>query len=383
MALFPQESRKTKYAGKIAAIGQGGSGKTFLTNQLANHLAGKQLYSWDEEANMAGTIGVTPYTLDFPGNKRLVVNDNPGQDSLDLVRQAMASQGDVYQGLLIVTDSLGWNFRNIGVYQAITMRGHAKVEDLPVSVVVSKRDLCELLSQPTMMTELAEQVVAAVDTIRDGVWLEYNDRVFRGRRKTQVKMDNPELIPLTAVEQVATNALDNWLFKRPIPGFTPMNVRLLVRSLLLGYCEFMLQIEPDIATKHPSFNAINTELKNRLNYHRPTAFETGTGWEKLGRGMNEPPVVRRTMTVANVKTMLGRFVLASEVKIKQFVDEVQALELEKNWHLVSHTFTDSVSNEGRERVKHTLEQLMVAMEGQLATKVETPTSVADLGLEEF
>ena len=112
------DDRKTDFLGKIAALGQGGSGKTFLINTIANYLAEKQVYNWDEESNMAGTIAVTPYMLDFPDKRRIIINDNPGQDSLEFIRNIIASQGDVYQGLVVVVDAVGWNFRNVGLYQA-------------------------------------------------------------------------------------------------------------------------------------------------------------------------------------------------------------------------------------------------------------------------
>ena len=142
---YSSDPRRNKFVGKLAAIGQGGSGKTYLISHLANMVAERDVYNWEEEQQMSGTIAVTPYTLDFnEWGKRLVINDNPGQDSLDMVRRILASQGDVYQGLMIVVDSLGWNFRRIGLFQAISLSEFTKFEVLnymPVIIIVTKRDL--------------------------------------------------------------------------------------------------------------------------------------------------------------------------------------------------------------------------------------------------
>ena len=44
---------KTLFLGRIAFLGQGGSGKTRAIQQIANELAGKELYPWSEEKNIA------------------------------------------------------------------------------------------------------------------------------------------------------------------------------------------------------------------------------------------------------------------------------------------------------------------------------------------
>ena len=232
------DDRKSEFLGKIAALGQGGSGKTFLINTMANYLAEKELYNWSEEANMAGTIAVAPYSMKFH-DRRVIVNDNPGQDSLEFLRNLIASQGEVYQGFIIVVDSVGWNFRNVGRMQAESMVSTLKNKDLPLIVIISKRDLRDYLIQSNKISVIATVMANAVKNIETGYDLVYNSRMYKKRLDYSVKLEDASLIPFTVIEQALTNALDKYLEDEPIKGFTKMNVRLFIRSFLLGYCESM------------------------------------------------------------------------------------------------------------------------------------------------
>ena len=166
------DERKSDFLGKIAALGQGGSGKTFMINTIANYLAEKQLYNWDEESNMAGTIAVTPYIMDFPDKRRIIVNDNPGQDSLEFIRNLIASQGDVYQGMILVLDSCGWNFRNIGMFQAKSMVEQSKRTNIPIIVIISKRDLRDYLVQSNKISILATVMANAIQNLNSPIQAE-------------------------------------------------------------------------------------------------------------------------------------------------------------------------------------------------------------------
>lgn len=383
---------RSTFVGKIAALGQGGSGKTYMTNQLANHLAKQEVFSWREEEQMAGTIGVTPYSIDFPDGRRVIINDNPGQNSLELVRQAIASQGNVYQGLLLVADGVGWNFRDIGIYHAEPILKNMGPE-APVAVIITKKDLRDYIISTGKLEEMAEVLARAVHSVHDGMVVPYRDRAFRRDGSFKLRLPDTNFVPLTAMEQVLVNALDEWLRMMLIPGFTPMNVRLMVRSLLLGFCEFMLSVAPDIASLYPQFNAIDPDLVNRLNYHRPTAFETGTGWLKLAgqdRDSNplkhEPPIICSFFDEQAIRIVLREFVMTDDRRVSEYIQEVK----NKGWNVVTHAYTDSVSLNGRDKVATTVQNLMDAMTVEdsapklkQSAKVENELSLQALGLDDF
>ena len=72
------------FIGKIGAIGTQASGKTRALMAVANFTSRKSIYSWDEDDNIAGTNTVQPYTVEFSNiARRVVLDDNPGQNSLE------------------------------------------------------------------------------------------------------------------------------------------------------------------------------------------------------------------------------------------------------------------------------------------------------------
>lgn len=386
--MYHSDPQKNKFIGKIAAIGQGGSGKTYMINSLANYIAKKDIYIWDEESAMPGTIGVTPYTLDFNDvRKRIVINDNPGQDSLDMVRRILASQGDVYQGLCIVCDSIGWNFRKIGVFQAISISEFTKFERLsymPVILVISKRDLHQKLLNPQILDKISDIFEKAANSIEQGREMYFRNRAFNRNGTFTIDLVNHDLIPFTIMEQVLTNALDLWMASDPIIGFTKMNIRLFVRSFLLGYCEAMKSVI-NIA-EYPVFSSLSDpRLVNKLNYHRPTAYETATGWNKLGGDISEPPILRSVFNKTTIKTILKNFVLANESEISTFIDEVKSIGLQHRWKVVDYTFTDSVTRNGKENLISTFKTIMDDIEQQTTNTAKTfiHSRDTDLGLDEF
>ena len=360
------DDRKTEFLGKIAAFGLGGSGKSLLINSIANYLAEKQVYNWDEESNMAGTIAVTPYMLDFPDKRRIIINDNPGQDSLEFIRNIVASQGDVYQGIVVVVDAVGWNFRNVGLYQAKSLVDQTKKTNLPLILVISKRDLRDYLVQSNKIAILATVMTNAIKNVSSNYEINYKSRMYQKTITYKLNLAEPSLIPLTAIEQILTNALDKYLDDEPIKGFTKMNVRLFVRSFLLGYCEAMKSML-DIS-KYPVFASIgDPSLVNRLNYHRPTALETGSGWEKLGKtsgpdkkSLVEPPILRQTFDSKTIELIIQNYVLASEPKVEAFVEEMKKLGQGK-WNVVSFCYTNALERSGKEQIKNTLIQLINAI----------------------
>ena len=385
------DERKSEFLGKIAALGQGGSGKTFLINTIANYLAEKELYPWSEEANMAGTIAVTPYSLKF-NDRRIIVNDNPGQDSLEFLSNLIASQGEVYQGIIVVVDAVGWNFRNVGIMQANSMVEATKSagENLPLLIIVSKRDLRDNLFQSNRISIIATVMANAVKNVNSGYELPYDSRMYNKKLNTIVKLNDPVLIPLTIMEQVFTIAIDAYLDDEPIRGFTKMNVRLFVRSFLLGYCEAMKSMID--LSKYPVFGSIgDPSLVNRLNYHRPTAFETGSGWEKLGkssipggRPLEEPPVLRQTFDSKTIELIINNYVLASEAKVLEFVDDMKK-KGEDKWKVISFCYTNSLERTGKEQIKNTLIQLIneIAIRKSNVSKPAKKDTISDIGLDEF
>ena len=70
------------YIGKLGLLGTVGSGKTKFIKLLAN-LANKRIvYNYDETEEANGTLNAQPYSLPLINNERILIIDNPGQNSI-------------------------------------------------------------------------------------------------------------------------------------------------------------------------------------------------------------------------------------------------------------------------------------------------------------
>ena len=134
------------FTGKIGVIGSQASGKTRALMAIANFTSRKPVYSWEEEKNLSGTISVQPFTVDFPNTKtRVVLVDNPGQNSLENLRISVARSGGIYRGLIVFVDSIGWNFSNVSLWQTKSISDALGNPELPILLLLTKTDLIKTL----------------------------------------------------------------------------------------------------------------------------------------------------------------------------------------------------------------------------------------------
>ena len=380
----PIKTKESLFLGRIAVLGQGGSGKTRAIQQIANELAGKNIYEWSEEKNIAGTLTVTPYALKTPSGIQVVMNDNPGQSSLDLVRKSVAMAGANYAGIVIFTDSTAWNFREIGVQHALLVSQYiTDIETIPILVVTSKSDLQKILSSPKVLDHHASLIADTVNDMTPGQKVVYFDRVNNQPKSFTIKAGRQNSLYFTQIEQVLVNALQVDNRENEYPGFSQVNIRLYVRALLLGFCDLVLQWMtasriPDI---YPELNAFDDNLINALNYYRPTAYETNTTWKQFhGEDKNEPPLIREAFDRTSVKGVLLEYVIANQEKHQQFLDSLTQYSEEYRWNVIGGVYTNSVTPEGRKEILHAFEQHFFAI---AEAKGHKDLEVKDLGLDQF
>lgn len=389
-------NQSMSFVGKLAAVGQGGSGKTRAIAEIANHLANQQRYPWVEEANLSGTLTVTPYSITIPPKspggevKRVILADNPGQNSLELVRLSVAKSGANYLGILVFADALGWNFREVGILHAESIAQYMKTQDLPVAFITSKADMIIKFQQTQLMKEIAEIVHNAVMGVQHDMVVPFYDRVRNQEGSFNFYLMDGGWLPFTHLEQVLVNALDNQMGNR-VSGFTIMNRRLFVRSLLLGYCDYYRHQYPEYIKQYPIFNAIDENLLNSLNYHRPTAWETGTPWKVLAAQSrsgitrvtkNEPPFSRDAFTIDSVEYVLKNYCLGTQTRHYELEGLVRQRAAENGWKFVASAYTDSVSKAGIERSVECIRKLVNAAESNIDRR-GGESELDKLGLGEF
>lgn len=374
------------FIGKFAAVGMGGAGKTRAVLEIANYLSGEKKYSWLEEENIAGTMTVTPYSFVLPSkNKKIIIADNPGQNSLELVRISVAKSGGDYKGILIFADALGWNFNEIGIIHAESIAQYLNTEDLPVAFITSKADMIIKMQQTGLLTDIAQAISDAIVLSFDKMNIPFFDRVHKRMSSFSLRI-NSGWIPFTHIEQILINQLDEKFAER-VEGFTYMNRRLLSRSLLLGFCNYYKKEYPEYISKYPIFNAIDENLINSLNYHRPSAMETDTPWNVLAAQSrsgittkNEIPFRIDAFDESSIEYVLRNFCLGTQSRHYQLEGEMRKRALDNGWKFVASAYTDSLSTPGIERSVKCIEKLV--NEADKGFKINQ-TKIDSLGLKEF
>ncbi|MHA2365537.1 MAG: Rab family GTPase [Candidatus Hodarchaeales archaeon] len=372
--------------GKIGCVGTGGAGKTKTIISICNTAAHKRIYTWDEKAELLGTTSVHPYSLQFQKEEKNVTQvelvDNPGQNSLEHLRVTVAQSGEKYKGLIIFLDAIGWNFWLIGLQQANTLMDALGVKKLPLTLIISKWDLQqELLGKKALIDDITREIVKLVADIKPGVKLPYYDRINNIVKYLPFESDKGT-IPFTQLEQILVNGLDKYLQTKPIQGFTPLNVRLLIRSLLFGYCNLFKNYLylPEFAKKHPEL-IIEDNIIYALNYYRPTAYETQISWQKMAgdEKAKEAPMLLESFTFPNIANIFKKEVVCpSTDDIDDYVNELVRDEYE----IVSYIASNSQNRESIEKILPIIEKL-TSHESFLTSQDKDKTPSSDKNSQKF
>lgn len=380
-----------KFLGKFAAVGQGGSGKTRTVAEVTNYLSETNKILWSEESNLAGTLTVTPYSFTLPANKvnsenyKIIIADNPGQNSLELVRLSVARAGSDYAGIIIFADALSWNFREVGILHAESIAKYLNAKDLPVAFITTKADMIIKFQQSNLLHEIIFVMANAIQNIQDDSIIPFYNRV-KNRQESFKFNQNNGWLPFTQLEQTLINAVDQEFFDNST-GFTTMNRRILVRSLLLGFCDYYRKEYPEYIKEYPIFNAIDANLINSLNYHRPSAFETETPWKVLAAQSrsgvttkNEIPFRKDAFDESSIEYVLRNFCLGTQSRHYETEGQMRARAFENGWKFVTSAYTDSVSNAGLERTIECIKKLALEADSRNESKAEESN---ELNLHEF
>ena len=380
-----------KFIGKFAAVGQGGSGKTRCVAEIANYLSGTNKYVWTEESNLAGTLTVTPYSVTLPKNsneiddKKIIISDNPGQNSLEMVRLSVARSGSNYAGIIIFADAISWNFREVGILHAESIAKYLQSKELPIAFITTKADMIFKFQQTNLLTDIIFVIANAIRSISDNMVVPYFNRI-KNRQESFIFHLNDGWLPFTQLEQILINILDQEYFDNST-GLTTMNRRIFVRSLLLGFCDYYRKEFPEYVRQYPIFNAIDKNLLNSLNYHRPSAFETETPWKVLAAQSrsaittkNEIPFRKDAFEESSIEYVLRNFCLGTQTRHYELEGMMRARAFENGWKFVTSAYTDSITKPGLERTIRCIKKLVTEAEGRQTRKKEESN---ELNLNEF
>ena len=367
-------------------MGQGGSGKSRAVVELVNFLAESKKYDWIEESNLSGTLTVTPYTLTLPASsQKIIISDNPGQNSLEMVRLSVARAGSNYSGIIIFADAMSWNFREVGILHDESIAKYLNSDELPVAFITTKADMIFKFQQTNLLNDITFVIANSIANLQDQMTVPYFNRVKK-REEAFLLYLKDDWVPFTQLEQVLINALDQE-FMDNSSGFTTMNRRLFVRSLLLGFCDYYRKEFPEYIRQYPVFNAIDSHLLNSLNYHRPSAYETETPWKILASqsksgitSKNEIPFRKDAFNVSSIEYVLRNFCLGTQTRHYELEGMMRARAYENGWKFVASAYTDSVTKPGIERTIECIKKLV--SESNIRTESQT-SSNDELNLHEF
>ncbi len=334
------------YIGKLGLLGSVGSGKTKFIKLLAN-LANKRIvYNYDEAEEGNGTLSAQPYSLPLINNERLLIIDNPGQNSLASIRTTVA--GDSYKALIIILDAIGKNFWNMSLQQCDDILKSISSK-LPVIIVFNKYDLqITLLGKKSFVDDLALLIEKIVSSIEYGKKLPYFDRT--NNKVEYLPFDSQSnTLSFTQLEQVIVNGLDQYFNLNPVAGFTKLNIRLMVRSLLLGYCNLFktYSVLPEFKEKYPDL-LIPHDIQNTLLYFRPTAYENKTPWTKMSNNdlAKEPLIPLVYFKYANIATILKNdVIITSDDQITEFINKAM-----KKYDIWAHYLYNITKRESLEQI---------------------------------
>ncbi|MHA2362668.1 MAG: hypothetical protein ACXAC7_01825 [Candidatus Hodarchaeales archaeon] len=378
------ESRKKglEFIGKIAAVGQRGCGKTHLITKLVNQAALEDIFPWDEESQIAGTLSLTPYKIDIPTTGRIIINDNPGHSTLEQIRLSLDKQGNVYRGIIVFADAVGWNFRRIGVYQAEQLRIYSEYFKIPICLIVSKRDLRDKLMEKEVLNEICEFLEQAIENYDSSEEIHFYNRAYRKSESLKCTHSDPQTLPFTFLEQIIANALDEWNKKAMIPNLTFINIRFFVRSLILGFLEYQHNKDQNKGM------FLEEDIINRLSYFRPTALETGMDWSDLTIGdVKEPSIKKSLFSKEIIKEVIEEYVTASQMKVKELYENLESLHELNKWNIVCFNYSDTISRKGKEQNFETTKALIDQMIKQSMDKnvfrKEKESPLSNLGLDQF
>ena len=375
--------------GKVGILGPGGAGKSRLLVEIVNKLSDDK-YPWDEEKNFIGSLSVTPFHVLFPLDKKTVkctLVDNPGQNSLEKLRIDAAKSGSQYRGLILVIDGASWNFREVALWHAKAIQEYMSGEKIPVNIIVNKSDLAQLLLTK-LGNYIGEIIEEAISHLKNYEKIFYFNRVKAREEFFQITSYNG-WVPFTQVEQFLTNTLDSVFMQNQVFGFTQVNIRILIRSILLGFCDYYREFFPDYINSNPIFNAIDHELMNSLNYFRGTSFETSTPFNVLASqskvGLShkkEIPFHISSFEKENIIYILHRYVTAHHANFHDFIKDLKSKF--PSWDIANPVFTNSITPKGLNSIEESFFSLFELIDKSYPKQDNKDiNSYENLGLSDF
>lgn len=364
------------YSGKIGVFGQHTSGKTRLIFGLLNFAIKKNIHIWDEEENHSGTSLTHPFTVEWGDTKKkLLIIDNPGQNHFQTVRNYVAKSSEPYNAIIIVLDSIAWNFRKIPFLQVKKILELMDYTEIPIINVITKLDLLNSLLRDEQIDVIARKLVHSIQGIKNGDRIPYYNRK---QKKTEWKVFESEnsYVSFQILEQLFTNAVEDLLMKNPIPELSKSNIRILIRALLLGYSELLVTwlSLPEYKKLYKDV-IIPENLEQILSNYRGTILESGIKWNNQIKNSESNEIIFPIdiFDYTRILDIFKRVVLLSK-RDNQFKNELFELssKILPSCKILDPIFVDNNNRKNYQVLNESLKKIASEFDFSLTSKKEKP-----------
>lgn len=338
-------------AGRILVVGSGGGGKTATVTKLAARTDSKMEYRED----YGGTIETEYLKVSFDeGQFFSLLLPIGGQEKWDKLRKRF---GATAEAIVCILDSCTKEFWSNSLQQAKAISTVLPYNHFPVSFIVTKRDLNEVISKEA--ESFGEAIVNGImEAKRSGVT--YYARGFRIDERKFTLDSTQETIPFTQMEQIIVNSLEEKYFTGLVPGdarkgrkllsgFSLVNCRLFSRALTLAL---------GIQDGEPGNKLAILSL---LNDMRPSMLELDSNWASLQRKYPEAgsePVVSMHISAEEIKSIILENLLSNDTDMQNFVDDITRLSDLTGWRFTGHEHISIFEENGLDKAASLIRQIM-------------------------
>lgn len=348
-------------AGRILVVGTQGGGKTAIVTKLAARTDNKMEYRED----FGGTIETEYLKVSFDEGKFFsLLLPIGGQEKWSKLRTRF---GSTAEAIVAILDSCTKEFWVNSLQQATSISAVLPYQKYPISFVVTKRDLNDVINEEA--ETIGEVIVEGLARAKqEGVT--YYSRGFRiAERQFKLALFETE-IPFTQFEQIVVNSLEQKYFlglepgnarigKMLLPGFSLVNCRIFSRALTLGL-------------SNQAEKGDQMAILGLLNDMRPTMLELDTSWNDLIRKYpkaGSEPRIPEDLSAKDIKNVILKDLLANENDINNFEKEINNISDLTGWRYVGHEHISIFEEKGLDKAAGLIRTVMEAIkESELAEK---------------
>ncbi len=345
------KSNKTINAGRILVVGTQAGGKTAVITKLASRSDSGLEY----KEEYGGTIETEYLRVSFDEGKFFsLLLPIGGQEKWASLRSQF---GSTAESIVIILDSCTIGFWQNSLQQAIALSSVLPYNNFPLSFIVTKKDLNEVIRKEAKA--FGEAIVQGIIEAKTA-GLTYYSRGFKiTERKFRVESSD---IPFSQFEQICVNALQEKYFTGLVPGNAHRGKHLLAGFTLVNCRIFSRALTLELSNQKEKGD--HMAILGLLNDMRPSMLELDNNWENLQLKYptaGEEPKISDEITTEEIEKVILNKLLANDEEINSFVTKINEMDEMTGWR---HTgwkhisiFEEEGLDDAAELIRHIMESI--------------------------